>query len=130
MYKFNMILSKIAKATVSATLIICLPLSIILLVGSVLMWNLESFIVLILGPEAWTNVLNAIQPTGIEIIKWIGVGLTALIVLIFVILITSKLISNSLYKNINGVKIARNREIRNIDINKAINKLERYRYRE
>ncbi len=129
MYKFQAILGLLSKIFSNILLVICLPISLLLFVGSICLWQLES-ILNSLGPKV-AELLSNLDNSGLlNILTYVGLGLFIFILFIYVVFIVSVIIKVSLYKSISGFVIARSKELRNIELNKAQEKLDKYRYRE
>lgn len=132
MYKFQAILGLISKALSNIVLVICLPVSLIVFVGSICLWQIEQLINTIYGADTAQNIIDTMN-SGTDLVKiltYVGLGLFIFILCIYVIFIIAIVIKISLYKSISGFVVARSKELRNIELNKAQEKLDKYRYYE
>lgn len=80
----------------------------------------------LLDPNSGNTTLVEIVP----IIKYIGLAVGLLFTILLVIIFISWILKKVFYKKIADNYITRNKEWRNRDINKVIEKLESYRYRD
>lgn len=132
MYKFQAILGLISKALSNIVLVICLPVSLIVFIGSICLWQIEQLINTIYGADTAQNIIDTMN-SGTDLVKiltYVGLGLFIFILCIYVIFIIAIVIKISLYKSISGFVVARSKELRNIELNKAQEKLDKYRYYE
>lgn len=127
MYKFQAILGLISKIFSNVLLVICLPVSLLIFIASICMWQIEP----LLNTIGASEVITDLSTTNLlSIISYVGLGVFIFMLFIFIVFIVAIVIKISLYKSISGFVIARNKELRNIEINKAQEKLDKYRYRE
>ncbi len=128
MYKFQAILGLISKIFSNILLVICLPVSLLLFAGSICAWQIEPLINTIFGNEADTVIGN--MGSSLPIIQNVGLGVFIFLLIIYIIYLSALIIKITLYKSISGFVVARSKELRNIELNRAQEKLDRYRYRE
>lgn len=127
MYKFQAILGIIAKIFSNILLVICLPISLIMFAGSICLWQIDS----LLNTVGATNILDDLANSDLlNTLSYVGLSIFIIILFIYVVFIIAIVIKISLYKSISGFVIARSKELRNIELNKAQEKLDKYRYRE
>ena len=128
MYKFQAILGLLSKIFSNIMLVICLPISLLLFAGSICLWQLESILNSL--PNAGELLVNLKNSGLLNILTYVGLGVFVFILFIYVVFIVSIIVKISLYKSISGFVIARSKELRNIELNKVQEKLDKYRYRD
>ncbi len=132
MYKLQAILGLISKVLSNVVLVICLPVSLIIFGASIIAWQIQPFLNTIYGAQAG-EVIDSINYGGhnvIGIISNTGLGIFIFMLIIYVIFLISLIVKTTLYKSISGFAVARSKELRNIELNKAQERLDNYRYRE
>lgn len=132
MYKFQAIMGLISKVLSNIFLVICIPISLIIFVGAICLWQISPLLNTIYGNAA-VDIINQINTGGkdvISIISNVGLGIFIFLLIIYIFFIVALIIKISLYKSISGFQVARSKELRNIELNKAQEKLDKYRYRE
>lgn len=133
MYSFYRIISKFSKIFSNVFLILAIPVSILLCGLGWCMFFIRDIIIAITNNEGLFDTANpsgASLTDSCEIIKWVGLALAIFIIVCYVILIVSWICRKVLFKKIADNYITRNKEWRNRDINKTIERLENYRYRD
>lgn len=134
MYHFYKFMSGFAKFFSNALFILSIPVSIILCgLGWCLFFIKDIVIKITNEPDIFDLAIdgsNASMVNAINIIQWVGLGLAILMIVIFVILLTAWILKKILFKRIAGNYITRNKEWRNRDINRVLERLEDYRYRD
>ncbi len=133
MYKFQAIMGLISKVLSNIFLVICIPISLIIFVGAICLWQISPLLNTIYGNAA-DEIIAQINAGGeknvISIISNVGLGIFIFLLIIYIFFIVALIIKISLYKSISGFQVARSKELRNIELNKAQEKLDKYRYRE
>ncbi len=122
----------IAKVLSNIFLVICIPVSLIIFVGAICLWQITPLLNTIYGTEA-IDIIAKINAGGndvVSIISNVGLGIFIVFLIIYIFFIVALIIKISLYKSIAGFQVARSKELRNIELNKAQEKLDKYRYRE
>lgn len=131
MYTFYKIISRISKFLSNAFVVIAIPISVIFAICLALVVALEPFLDSI---GLWQTVSDAIKSSGTEQIlqycQLAALVILCILVLCWIIFITSWCIKKINFKKIGGIDISRNKEYRNHDINEYQEKLEKYRYRD
>lgn len=135
MYKIQAIFGLIAKSLSSILMVISIPISIIFFAGGICMWQIDQLLITIYGEEGAQDIMNnfisdASSNNIFEVVKYVGVSIFSVTLILFIIFLVAIVIKVTLYKSVSGFLVARNKELRNIEINKAEEKLDKYRYRE
>lgn len=99
------------------------------------MWQIDQLLITIYGEEGAQDIMNnfisdASSNNIFEVVKYVGVSIFSVTLILFIIFLVAIVIKVTLYKSVSGFLVARNKELRNIEINKAEEKLDKYRYRE
>ncbi len=131
MYKLQAILGLITKVLSNVALVICLPVSLIIFGASIIAWQIQPFLSTIYGPQYDVIIADINQGSDVVgIISNTGLGIFIFMLILYTIFLISLIIKVSLYKSISGFAVARSKELRNIELNKAQEKLDKFRYRE
>ncbi len=134
MYTLYKIFGKLSKGLSNALILIMIPTSIILCAVGWGMFCIRDIITLVTTPDIFDQIVS--NSSGLtlgelcDILHWTGLGIGLFFTVVFVIMTIAWVCKKILYKSIAGFQITRNKEWRNKDINKAIEKLEDYRYRD
>ncbi len=132
MYKLQAILGLISKIFSNVILVICLPVSLLVFGASIIAWQIEPFLNTIYGGQAQTIIdqINGGSANVMGIISNTGLGIFIFMLIMYTVFLVALVVKTTLYKSISGFVVARSKELRNIELNKAQEKLDKYRYRE
>ncbi len=138
MYTLYKIFGKMSKALSNALMVIMIPASIIFCALGWALFCIKDIMMLVVQNELWFEgpVSGNLEEPGMswnelcDVLHWVGLAIGLFFAVAFIIMLTAWIFKKVLYKQIAGFQITRNKEWRNKDINKSIEKLEDYRYRD
>ncbi len=136
MYTLYKIFGKLSKGLSNALMLIMIPTSIIFCAAGWALFCIKDILSLVFIDPGWFegyvgDGASALTRNELfDTLHWVGLAIGLFFTIVFIILIVAWICKKVLYKSIAGFQITRNKEWRNKDINKAIEKLEDYRYRD
>ncbi len=136
MYTLYKIFGKLSKGLSNALMLIMIPTSIILCAAGWALFCIRDIFLLVVNQGFLEGYIDNEAANGLtwnqlcDVLHWVGLGIGLFFTVVFVVMIIAWICKKILYKSIAGFQITRNKEWRNKDINKAIEKLEDYRYRD
>ncbi len=135
MYTLYKIFGKMSKSLSNALMLIMIPTAIIFCALGWALFCIKDIFMLVVKDDGWflgyvSDGSSLTWDQLLNTLHWVGLGIGLFFTIVFIIMLVAWICKKILYKSIAGFQITRNKEWRNKDINKAIEKLEDYRYRD
>lgn len=128
MYPFYRFFGKLSKLLSNIMLAVIIPVSIIICAAGWCLFFIRDVIKLF-GADPSQVITSDLEPV-FNILKWVGLGIALFVIVCYLVFFLAWIFNKITYKKIADNYITRNKEFRNRDINKTIEKLENYRYRD